>query len=192
MTSIETNRAAVRVLYHGNKNQNNENKAYARLASGTRVTDASDDAAGLFVANRMKVQILGIERAVKNSFDGISLVNAAEANLNEIRNMVLRMREIAVKWQMAFTSIIPTGIFAQIEIDQLVQQIDLIAENANFNKVALLDGTMQNVGIQSGPTANERPSIFLRTILLLGLVLIRLTSQRKPTQKRQWSHFNQR
>ena len=90
MTSIATNRAAIRVQYHGDKNINNENKAYARLASGTRITDASDDAAGLFVANRMKVQILGIERAVKNSFDGISLVSTAEANLNEIRNMVLR------------------------------------------------------------------------------------------------------
>ena len=148
MTSIETNRAAVRVLYHGNKNQNNENKAYARLASGTRVTDASDDAAGLFVANRMKVQILGIERAVKNSFDGISLVNAAEANLNEIRNMVLRMREILSKWPTAF---VDNEQDFEIELS-VIQQVDLIAK-CQFNEV-LLDGTMQNVGIQTGPTAN--------------------------------------
>ena len=179
MTSIATNRAAIRVQYHGDKNINNENKAYARLASGTRITDASDDAAGLFVANRMKVQILGIERAVKNSFDGISLVSTAEANLNEIRNMVLRMREIAVQMANGVYVDNPDRNFAQIEIDQLIQQVDLIAENANFNEVRLLDGTMQNVGIQTGPTANERPSIFFKdnTAAGLGIDTVDVTTQ---------------
>ena len=81
MTSIATNRAAVRVQYHGLNNSENEIKSYNRLASGLRITNASDDAAGLFVAGRMKAQITGLERAVKNTFDGISLVNTAEANL---------------------------------------------------------------------------------------------------------------
>src|SRR5210317_2050843 len=97
MTSIATNRAAIRVQYHGIKNTEIETESFTRLASGMRVTNASDDAAGLFIAGRMKAQISGLERAVQNSFDGMSLVNTAEANLNEIRNMVLRMREIAVQ-----------------------------------------------------------------------------------------------
>jgi flagellin len=63
----------------------------------------------------------------------------------------------------------PDRGFAQIEIDQLIQQIDVIAENANFNGVALLDGTMQNVGIQTGPSANERPSIFFKENTSKGL-----------------------
>ena len=168
MTSIATNTAAVRVQYHGIKNTKIETEAFARLSSGSRITDASDDAAGLFVASRMKAQISGLERAVQNSFDGVSLVNSAEANLNEIRNMVLRMREIAV--QMANGIYTDTDrSFAQIEIDQLLQQIDLIAQNANFNGVALLDGTMQNIGIQTGPTANERPSIFFKDNTTSGL-----------------------
>ena len=168
MTSIATNTAAIRVQYHGIKNTKIETEAFERLSSGSRITDASDDAAGLFVASRMKAQISGLERAVQNSFDGVSLVNSAEANLNEIRNMVLRMREIAV--QMANGIYTDTDrSFAQIEIDQLLQQIDLIAQNANFNGVALLDGTMQNIGIQTGPTANERPSIFFKDNTTSGL-----------------------
>ena len=162
MTSIATNIAAVRVHYHGLNNSENEINSYNRLASGLRITNASDDAAGLFVAGRMKAQITGLERAVKNTFDGISLVNTAEANLNEIRNMVLRMRELAVQMANGVYINNPDRNFAQIEIDQLIQQIDTIALNANFNGVALLDGTMHNIGIQTRPSANERPSIFFR------------------------------
>ena len=73
----------------------------------------------------------------------------------------------------------PDRNFAQIEIDQLIQQVDLIAENANFNEVRLLDGTMQNVGIQTGPTANERPSIFFKdnTTAGLGIDTVDVTTQ---------------
>ena len=169
MTSIATNRAAVRVQHYGINNSKNVEQAFTRLASGQRVNVASDDAAGLFVASRMKVQITGIERAVKNSFDGVSLVNTAESNLNEIRNIVLRMREIAVQMANGVYLDNPDRNFAQLEIDQLLQQIDLIAVNANFNGVPLLDGTMQNVGIQTGPSANERPSIFFKDNTSSGL-----------------------
>ena len=179
MNSIETNQAAVRVQYHGIKNSRVETEAYSRLASGKRIIDASDDAAGLFIAGRMKAQISGLERAVKNSLDGVSLVNIAEANLNEIRNMVLRMRELAVQMANGIYVDNPDRKFAQMEIDQLMQQIDLIAENANFNKVALLDGTFQNVGIQTGPSANERPSIFFKdnTTAGLGIEEVEVTTQ---------------
>ena len=169
MNSIATNRAAIRVNYHGINNSKIESQACTRLASGQRVINASDDAAGLFIAGRMKAQITGLERAVHNSFDGISLVNTAEANLNEIRNMVFRMREIAVQMANGIYLDNPDRGFAQIEIDQLMQQIDLIAENANFNGVKLLDGSMQNVGIQTGPTPDERPSIFFKDNTTTGL-----------------------
>ena len=169
MTSIATNVSAVRVQHHGKKNIKAETEAFTRLASGVRVTNASDDAAGLFIASRMKAQISGLERAVQNSSDGVSLINTTEANLNEIRNMALRMREIAVQMANGIYVDNPDRGFAQIEIDQLLQQVDLIAENANFNGVALLDGSLQNVGIQSGPTANERPNIFFKDNSSSGL-----------------------
>ena len=179
MTSIATNTAAVRVQYHGITNTILETEALTRLSSGLRITNASDDAAGLFIAGRMKAQISGLERAVQNSFDGVSLVNTAEANLNEIRNMVLRMREIAVQMANGIYLDNPDRGFAQIEVDQLIQQIDMIAANANFNGVALLDGTMQNIGIQTGPTANERPSIFFKnnTSSGLGIATVDVSTQ---------------
>lgn len=169
MTSIATNQAAIRVQYHGLRNAAIETKSTSRLSSGTRIVDASDDAAGLFVAGRMKAQYLGMERAILNAQDGVSLVNTTEANLNEIRNMVLRLRELAVQMANGIYQDNPDRTFAQIEVDQLIQQIDLIAEEANFNDVKLLDGSMQNVGIQSGPSANERPSIFFNDNTASGL-----------------------
>ena len=117
----------------------------------------------------MKAQISGLERAVKNTYDGISLVNTAEANLNEIRNMVLRMREIAVQMANGIYLDNPDRTFAQLEVDQLLQQIDLIAVNANFNGVKLLDGTFQGVGIQTGSTGDERPVIFFKDNTAAGL-----------------------
>ena len=179
MTSIATNRAAIRVQYHGINNEKFQDKSYTRLASGLRITSASDDAAGLFIAGRMKAQITGLERAIKNTHDGISLVNTAEANLNEIRNMVLRMRELAVQMANGVYLDSPDRGFAQLEVDQLLQQVDMVASNANFNGVKLLDGTMQNVGIQTGPSANERPSIFFRnsTSAGLGIENVDITTQ---------------
>ena len=93
--------------------------------------------------------------------------------------MVLRMREIAVQMANGVYVDNPDRDFAQIEIDQLMQQIDLIADNANFNGVKLLDGSMQNVGIQTGPSANERPSIFFKdnTTSGLGIGTLSVTTQ---------------
>ena len=73
------------------------------------------------------------------------------------------MREIAVQMANGIYSDNPDRAYAQLEIDQLLQQIDLIAVNADFNGVKLLDGTFQGVGIQTGPTGDERPRIFSET-----------------------------
>ena len=179
MTAIASNIPAVRVQYHGTKNSQLQAETFSRLASGQRVTNASDDAAGLFVAGRMKAQILGMQRAVQNTYDGISLTNTAEANLDEIRNMVLRMRELSVQMANGVYVDNPDRNFAQIEIDQLIQQIDIIAESANFNGVPLLDGTMQNIGIQTGANVDERSSIFFKdnTASGLGISSVNVSTQ---------------
>jgi flagellin len=89
------------------------------------------------------------------------------------------MREIAVQMANGIYLDNPDRTFAQIEIDQLIQQTDLIAETANFNGVVLLDGSMQNIGIQTGPTANERPSIFFKdnTSSGLGIDTVNVSTQ---------------
>ena len=121
---------------------------------------------GLFIAGRMEVQISG-ERAVQK-FRRCELVNTPRPTQTQFVTWYCGCAKLPSQWQRHLRDN-PDRSFAQIEIDQLIQQIDLIAENANFNGVALLDGTMQNVGIQTGPTANERPSIFFKDNTSSGL-----------------------
>jgi len=78
MTSIATNRPALRVLFHGNTNNSDLTKAIEKLSSGKRITSAADDAAGLFVANRIKSEIRGLERGIQNAGDALGLVSTAE------------------------------------------------------------------------------------------------------------------
>jgi flagellin len=118
-----------------------------------RINGAADDAAGLAVANKMQSQLKGIKMAVRNSQDGISLVQTAESGMGEISNMILRMRELAVQME--------NGIYtskdrdnAQLEVNALLQEIDKIASNTRFNDVKLLDGAYDQT-IRAGNTNAE-------------------------------------
>ena len=95
--------------------------AMERLSSGMRINSAADDAAGMAVANKMTSQLSGIKMAIRNSQDGISLVQTAESGMSEITNMILRMRELAVQME--------NGIYtnkdrdnAQLEVNALLQK----------------------------------------------------------------------
>jgi flagellin len=118
-----------------------------------RINSAADDAAGLAVANKMTSQLSGIKMAIRNSQDGISLVQTAEAGMGEITNMILRMRELAVQME--------NGIYtakdrdnAQLEVNALLSEIDKIANNTRFNDVAVLDGSYDKT-IRAGNTNAE-------------------------------------
>jgi flagellin len=128
-------------------------KAMERLASGLRINSAADDAAGLAVANKMESQLRGMNIAIRNSQDGISLVQTAEAGMSEISNMLIRMRELAVQMN--------NGIYttsdrsnAQLEVDALLLEVDKIANNTAFNDVKVLDGTY-SADIRAGNTNVE-------------------------------------
>ncbi|MDA8536855.1 flagellin [Alphaproteobacteria bacterium] len=169
MTSIATNRPALRVHYHGGINNVDLTKTIERLSSGKRITNAADDAAGLFVANRITSEIRGLERGIQNAGDALGLVSTAENGLQEIRNMVLRMRELAVQMANGVYNDSPDRGYAQTEIDQLMLQVDMIANNVNFNDVKLLDGSFQNVNIQTSHNADERISLFFKSHTSKGL-----------------------
>jgi flagellin len=124
-----------------------------RLSSGMRINSAADDAAGLAVANKMTSQLSGIKMAIRNSQDGLSLVQTAEAGMGEVTNMILRMRELAVQME--------NGIYtakdrdnAQLEVNALLAEIDKIATNTRFNDVAVLDGSYDQT-IRAGNTNAE-------------------------------------
>ncbi len=120
MTVINTNVGALQARTYAVRADSNVTKAMERLSSGLRINSAADDAAGLAVANKMESQIRGMNMAIRNSQDGISLVQTAEAAMGEINNMVIRMRELAVQMN--------NGVYtdadrsnAQLEVTALLQ-----------------------------------------------------------------------
>ena len=125
-----------------------------RLSSGLRVNSAADDA-GLAVAGKMESQLRGINMSIRNAQDGVGLIQTAESGVNEIRNMVLRMRELAVQMANGIYENTPDRNNAQLEVTALINQITLIAENTRFNDVAVIDGTFTSVTIQAGNTTAE-------------------------------------
>ena len=162
MTIINTNVGALNARYHSARADLFVNKALERLSSGKRINSAADDAAGLAVANKMTSQMLGMRTAIRNTQDGISLVQTAESSMNEINNMILRMRELAVQMNNdVYTS--KDRDNAQLEVNALLQQIDQIAETSTFNGVKLLDGTY-NKEIRAGNTNAEVINISINNV----------------------------
>ena len=153
MTVINTNVGALMARTYAAKSAQRTETSMERLSSGLRINGAADDAAGMAVANKMQSQLKGIRMAVRNSQDGISLVQTAESGMGEITNMILRMRELAVQME--------NGIYtnkdrdnAQLEVNALLQEIDKIASNTKFNGVDLLDGDYDQT-IRAGNTNAE-------------------------------------
>lgn len=129
-------------------------KASSRLASGLRINSAADDAAGLAISNRQTSQIRGLDQAIRNANDGISLIQTAEGALQESGNILQRMRELAVQSS--------NGIYTDTdratldaEVQQLVEELDRIAETTSFNGQNLLDGSLDNVDLQVGAEAGQ-------------------------------------
>ena len=153
MTVINTNVGALMARTYATKASSRTETAMERLSSGLRINSAADDAAGMAVANKMNSQLKGIKMAVRNSQDGISLVQTAESGMSEITNMILRMRELAVQME--------NGIYtakdrdnAQLEVNALLAEVDKIANNTRFNDVKVLDGSY-DATIRAGNTNAE-------------------------------------
>ena len=155
MTAIGTNVGALNARLNALNSNTLQERAMERLSSGKRVNSAADDAAGLAVAGKMESQLRGINMAVRNAQDGVGLIQTAESGLNEIRNMVLRIRELAVQMANGIYEDTPDRANAQLEVNALIDQVTLIAENTRFNDVALIDGTFTDVTIQAGNTTAE-------------------------------------
>jgi len=155
MTSINTNVGALNARTNAINATNGMEGAMQRLSSGLRINSAADDAAGLAVAGKMESQLRGINMAVRNAQDGVGLIQTAESGLNEIRNMVLRIRELSVQMANGIYEDTPDRANAQLEVNALINQVTLIADNTRFNDVALIDGSFTGVTIQAGNTTSE-------------------------------------
>src|SRR3990167_7810641 len=120
-----------------------------RLSSGLRINSAKDDAAGLAISERFSTQIRGLDVAVRNANDGISLAQVAEGSLTEIGNNLQRIRELAVQSSNASNSSSDRAAL-NAEVKQLTSEIDRVAKQADFNGTKLLDGSFTSQLFQVG------------------------------------------
>ena len=160
----------------------NQAKASARLSSGLRINSAADDAAGLAISEKMRAQIRGLDQASRNAQDGISLVQTAEGGLQEVDNMIQRIRELTV--QSANDTNEKGADRAKIdqEIGQLSDEITSMAGRVEFNKKVLLDGTLTEASFQVGANKDQlldASSAFATDFKALGTTLKALTTTTK-------------
>jgi flagellin len=129
-----------------------------RLSSGLRINSAKDDAAGLAISERFSTQIRGLDVAVRNANDGISLAQVAEGSLTEIGNNLQRIRELSVQSANATNSSSDRAAL-NAEVKQLTSEIDRVAKQADFNGTKLLDGTFTSQLFQVGANAGQAIAI---------------------------------
>ena len=123
-----------------NATNNQLQKSINKLSTGLRINSAADDAAGLAISEKMRAQIRGLDQAVRNSQDGISMIQTGEGALNETHSILQRMRELSV--QSANDTLTQQDrSYIQDEVEQLKQEIDRISTTTQFNKKKLLDGS---------------------------------------------------
>lgn len=115
-------------------------KSIAKLSTGLRINSAADDAAGLAISEKMRAQVRGLDQAVRNSQDGISMIQTAEGALNETHSILQRMRELSVQAANDTLTSQDRG-YIQLEVDQLKEEITRISTTTQFNKKKLLDGS---------------------------------------------------
>jgi flagellin len=135
-------------------------RSFERLSSGLRINSAKDDAAGLAISNRFTSQIRGINQAIRNTQDGISLAQTAEGALDESNTIVQRVRELAVQ-SANDTNTTADRESLQAEVGQLIQELDRIAESTTFNSNKILDGSF--IGSKFHVGANARETINVNT-----------------------------
>ncbi len=161
--AINTNIASINAQRNLNKSQAPLQTAMQRLSSTLRINSAKDDAAGLAIATRMLSQARGLSQAVRNANDGISVAQTAEGALEEVGTSLQRIRELAVQSAHGmYTSAERNAMNA--EAQQLVAEINRIADQTRFSTVNLLDGTFGTKGLQVGAQANETINISLGSV----------------------------
>jgi flagellin len=152
--TINTNTMSLNAQRNLNQSQSSLAVSMQRLSSGLRVNSAKDDAAGLAIAERMNAQVRGMNVAIRNANDGISLFQTAEAAMGKITDNLQRIRELAVQAANgAISDADRTNL--QAEADQLVEEIVRVADSGKFNGVLLFDGSFTTASFQIGADSSD-------------------------------------
>jgi flagellin len=150
---------------------------FKRLSSGLRIATAADDAAGLGISERMRSQIRSFAAASRNAQDGISLTQTAEGAMNEVNNILTRMRELSIQSANGTLSTQDRSTI-DAEFQELISEVARLSTTINFNGVPLLDGTTSSLSIQVGIKAGETLVVKLGdvTTSALGIAGLSVTS----------------
>lgn len=153
---INTNIQALAAQRYLGINSENQKNSMDHLSSGSRINKSGDDAAGLAISEKLKAQIRSLAQDGRNASDGVSLVQVAEGAMNEISNMIIRFRELAIQGASDTIGDVERG-FIDKEVQQLKSEINRITASTEFNGRKLLDGTGGTVEIQVG--LNNDPTL---------------------------------
>ncbi len=159
------------------KFQNDEvSKNMETLSSGMRINRAGDDASGLAVSEKMRTQVKGLRQAERNAEDGMSMIQTTEGYIQEMNDIIQRIRVLAIQSS--------NGIYTQedrqmiqVEVSQLVDEVDRIASQAEFNKMNLLQGDFArgsrsaSMWFHIGPNQHQRERVFIATMTARSLAL---------------------
>ncbi len=154
MTVINTNVAALSAQSSMMKNTREMENAMAKLSSGHRINTAADDAAGLSISERLDSQIRGLSQAIRNSQDAQNMIDTVEGASAEIVTSLQRLRELAAQ-SASSTNTSTDRSFLATEAEQLVNEINRIAEETQWNGMYALDGSMDNINIQVGANVTD-------------------------------------
>jgi flagellin len=160
--TVNTNIASMRAFTNLSRTSRNLQESFQRISSGLRITKAADDAAGLGVAESLDAQERSARQAMRNTNDGISIVQTAEGSTNEVANIVKRMRELAV--QASSETLASTErAYVQSEYLSLESEVERISQVTEFNGIALANGTNSVLNVQVGimDSSNDRLAITL-------------------------------
>ena len=163
--AVMTNSGSLRAMSNLSSTTRALNKTIGRLSSGLRVESAADDAAGLAVTENMRAQMRGYQQAVRNTNDGISILQTAESAYQSISDTLIRMRELAVEAANDSLSDTERG-FLDTEFQDLADEITRISDVTEFNGISLLDGTAGDAGtmtfqVGTRNTVNDRITVAL-------------------------------
>lgn len=180
---VSTNIAAINAQRNLLGSQSNINNSFAKLSSGSRINKSADDAAGLAISENLKAQIRSARQANRNSNDGISMVQTAEGGLNEIGNIITRLRELGIQAASDTVGDTERG-FVDKEVQQLKSEMQRIASVTTWGKTKLLDGTTPVFDFQVGIYNNDaedrisfNASENTATLDALGLASVDYTSK---------------
>ena len=150
---INTNIQALAAQRFLSINTENQKSALDHISSGSRINKAGDDAAGLAISEKLKAEIRSLRQAGRNANDGVSLIQVAEGGMNEISNILIRMRELSIQASSDTIGAVERS-FVDKEIQQLKAEVDRISASTEFDGYKLLDGTSAPLEVQVGTKNN--------------------------------------